>query len=109
MREHVVEPIHEELGCPLLSSMAVRVGDKFLGLGSKHRSCHGRQDRLEYAAQPYVEVVRQVGVADVVVVRRIGGHHHVRIVARSRVGLMGLAFRVGRHILHRLGHPFHLA
>ena len=67
--------------------MSVRVGDQLLGLGDEHGGEQGGVDVLEGAAQPHVEEVREVGVADIVVVRRIRGDDGVPVVTRCRVGL----------------------
>ena len=59
----------EEEGLGLVpDSVAVWCGDKFLGLG--HCKCREEigEDRIQRATQPNVEEVRQVSVADVVVV-----------------------------------------
>ena len=57
----------------LLAAVAVGRGDQFLGLGHGERGEEVGEDGPQRAAQPDVEEVRQVGVADVVVVGRIGG------------------------------------
>ena len=67
---HAVE---EERLRLLLAAVAIGRSDQFLGLGHGERGEEVREDRLQRAAQPDVEEVRQVGVADVVVVGRIGG------------------------------------
>ena len=66
---HAVE---EERLRLLLAAVAVRRGDQFLGLGHGERREEVGKDWPQRAAQPDVEEVRQVGVADVVVVGRIG-------------------------------------
>ena len=58
----------------LLAAVAIGRGDQFLGLGHGERSEEIRENRLQRAAQPDVEEVRQVGVADVVVVGRVSGN-----------------------------------
>ena len=67
---HAVE--EEGLGL-LLAAVAVGRGDQFLGLGYGERGEEVGEDGLQRAAQPDVEEVRQVGVADVVVVGWVGG------------------------------------
>ena len=67
---HAVE--EERLGL-LLAAVAIRRGDQFLGLGHGERGEEVGEDGPQRATQPDVEEVRQVGVADVVVVGRVGG------------------------------------
>ena len=67
----------------LLAAVAVRRGNQFLGLGTAQSGEEIGKDWLQRTAQPDVEEVRQVGVADVVVVGRIGGNKFV--VARCFV------------------------
>ena len=67
---HAVE--EERLGL-LLAAVAVGRGDQLLGLGHGERGEEVGEDGLQRAAQPDVEEVRQIGVADVVVVGWIGG------------------------------------
>ena len=62
----------------LLAAMAVRRGDQFLGLGHGERGEEIGKDRLQRAAQPDIEEIRKVSVADVVVVGRISGNDLVR-------------------------------
>ena len=52
----------------LLAAVAIGRGHQFLGLGHSKRGEEVRKDRLQRATQPDVEEVRQVGIADVVVV-----------------------------------------
>ena len=68
---HAVE---EERLRLLLAAVAIGDGDQFLGLGHGERGEEVREDRLQRAAQPDVEEVRQVGIADIVVVRWVGGN-----------------------------------
>ena len=65
---HAVE--EERLGL-LLAAVAVWRRDQLLGLGHGERGEEVGKDRPQRAAQPDVEEVRQIGVADVVVVGRI--------------------------------------
>ena len=74
------EPVHrlrhaveEERLRLLLAAVAVGRGHQFLGLGHGERGEEVGEDGLQRAAQPDVKEVRQVGVADVVVVGRVGG------------------------------------
>ena len=67
---HTVE---EERLRLLLAAMAVGRRHQFFGLGHGERRKEVGKDRLQRAAQPDIEEVRQVGVADVVVVRRVSG------------------------------------
>ena len=67
---HAVE---EERLRLLLAAVAVGRGHQLLGLGHGERGEEVGEDGLQRAAQPDVEEVRQVGVADVVVVGRVGG------------------------------------
>ena len=62
----------------LLAAVAIGRGDQLLGLGHGERGEEVGEDRLQRAAQPDVEEVRQVGVADVVVVGRVGGNDACR-------------------------------
>ena len=79
------EPVHrlrhavqeKRLGL-LLAAVAIGRGDQFLGLGYGERGEEVGEDRLQRAAQPDVEEVRQVGVADIVVVGWVGGDDTVR-------------------------------
>ncbi len=66
---HAVE--EEGLGL-LLAAVAVGRGDQFLGLGHRERGEEIGEDRPQRATQPDIEEVRQIGVADVVVVGRVG-------------------------------------
>ena len=68
---HTVE---EECLRLLLAAVTVGRGDQFLGFGHGQCSEEVREDGLQGAAQPDVEEIRQVGVADVVVVRRVGAY-----------------------------------
>ena len=61
----------------LLAAVAIRRGNQFFGLGHGERGEEVGEDGLQRAAQPDIEEVRQVGVADVVVVGRIGGNDAV--------------------------------
>ena len=70
-REHAPEALLEELLRAVLAVVAVRVGDELLGLRDEHRAQQVGVDAAQRAAQPDVEEVREVGVADVVVVRRV--------------------------------------
>jgi hypothetical protein len=72
---HAVE--EERLGL-LLAAVAVGRGDQFLGLGHGQRGEEVGEDGPQRAAQPDVEEVREVGVADVVVVGRVGGDELAR-------------------------------
>ena len=65
--------IEKEGLCLLLAAVAIGAGDQFLGLGYGERGEEVGEDGPQRAAQPDVEEVRQVGVADVVVVGRVGG------------------------------------
>jgi hypothetical protein len=60
----------ESLG-GLFAAVAVGCGDQLLRFGRGQGGVEVGEDRSERATQPDVEEVRQVGVADVVVVRRI--------------------------------------
>ena len=71
---HAVE---EERLRLLLAAVAVGRGHQLLGLGHGERGEEVGEDRLQRAAQPDVEKVRQVCVADVVVVGRVGGDDFV--------------------------------
>ena len=55
----------------LLAAVAVGRGDQFLGLGHGERGEEIGEDGLQRTAQPDVEEVRQIGIADVVVVGRV--------------------------------------
>ena len=57
----------------LLVPMPVWSGDQFFGLRHGERGEQVREYRFQGAAQPDIEEIGQVGVADVVVVGRIGG------------------------------------
>jgi hypothetical protein len=75
------EPVHglrhaiEEKGLSLLLA-AVTVGrcHQFLGLGHRERGEKLGESGLQRATQPNVEEIREVGVADVVVVGWVGGN-----------------------------------
>ena len=83
---HAVE--EERLGL-LLAAVAVRRGDQFLGLGHGERGEQIREDLPKRAAQPNVEEVRQIRVADVVVVRWVGGNRLSEPMTASGVSLGG--------------------
>ena len=72
---HAVQ--EEGLGL-LLAAMAVGRSDQLLSLGHGERGEQIGEDGPQRAAQPDIEEVRQVGVADVVVVGRVGGDDLVR-------------------------------
>ncbi|MNP34495.1 hypothetical protein D3C76_1277840 [compost metagenome] len=61
----------------VLATMSVRGGDQLLSL----RYCQGgiqiRENRPQYTAQPDIEKVREIGVADIVVVGWICGDKFV--------------------------------
>ena len=97
---HAVE--EERLGL-LLAAVAVGRGDQFLGLGHGERGEEVGEDGLQRAAQPDVEEVREVGVADVVVVGRIGGDDLVR-AERLRCGIRLRALSRGRRWRAHLEH-----
>ena len=59
--------------CRRLAVVAVWRGHQLFGLGNSSTGVQGVEDGLNALGQPYVEVIGQVGVADVVVVRRVGG------------------------------------
>jgi hypothetical protein len=67
---HAVE---EELLGLFLAAVAVRCGDQLFGLRNRERGEEVGKDGPQRPTQPDVEEVRQVGVADVVVVGRVGG------------------------------------
>ena len=67
---HAVE---EECLRLLLAAVTVGRSDQLLGLGYGERGEEVGEDGLQRAAQPDVEEVGEVGVADVVVVGRVGG------------------------------------
>ena len=71
---HAVE---EERLRLLLAAVAVGRSDQLLGLGHGERGEEVGEDGLQRAAQPDVEEIRQVSVANVVVVWRIGGDDSV--------------------------------
>ena len=64
-------PLEEKVFCSLTSPMAMRSGDKLIGFRNCQRGKQRREYPFERSTQPDVEKVRQVRVADVVVVRRI--------------------------------------
>jgi hypothetical protein len=69
-----VMPSRKNTSACLLAAVAVGRGNQFFGLGHGQRGVQLGEDRPQAAAQPDVEEVGQVGVADVVVVRRVGGN-----------------------------------
>ena len=69
--EDGAEAVLEEVPRPVPAAVTVLVGDQLLGLGDEHGGEEGGVDVLEGASQPDVEEVGEVGVADIVVVRRI--------------------------------------
>ena len=73
-----VMPSRKNVSAFSLLAVTIRRRDQFLGLGHSERGEEIRKDRLQRTAQPDVEEVRQVGVADVVVVGRVGRDHLVR-------------------------------
>ena len=107
--EDRVEAVDEELGGVLLSIVAVGVRHELLGLGREHGGDHRGVDSLQAAPQPHVEEVGEVGVADIVVVGRVGGHHEARIVARVGAQLPRVPRAVRRDALDGLGDPLELA
>ena len=66
-------PIHEECLCFILTAVAVARGNQFIGLGRGECGKQVGEYRAQRTAQPDVEEVREIGVADVVVVGRVGG------------------------------------
>ena len=72
-REHAPEAVLEERLRAVLAVVAVRVGDELLGLRHEHRAQQVGVHAAQRAAQPDVEEVGEVGVADVVVVGRVRG------------------------------------
>ena len=79
-----VMPSRKNASAFSLLAVSVGRGHQLLGLGHGERGEEVREDGLQRAAQPDVEEVRQVGVADVVVVRRIGGDDSI---ARQQTAL----------------------
>src|SRR4051812_16328068 len=67
----------EKLLSLLLATMTVGCSDKFINLRDRYRGEQLWEYRAERPPQPHIEEVRQVGVADVVIVRRIGGEIRV--------------------------------
>ena len=88
--------------------MTIGVGDKLFGLGGEHRANELRVDPAQAATQPHVEEVGEIGVADVVVVRRIRGHHESRVVALRRADLGGDTFGNSRGVLDSFCYPLDL-
>jgi len=72
---HAVQKKH--LG-GLLAAVAVGRGNQFFGLGHGQRGVEIREDRPQAAAQPDIEKVGQVGVANIVVIRRVTGNYFAR-------------------------------
>ena len=60
--------IKEERLRLFLAAMPIGRSDQFLGLWHRERGEEIREERLQRAPQPDVEEVRQIGVADIVVV-----------------------------------------
>ena len=106
--EDGVEAVYEKLGGILLPVVAVGVRHELLGLRREHGGDHRGVDALEAAPQPHVEEVGEVGVADIVVVGRVGGHHEARIVARVGAQLPRVPRAVRRDALDGLGDPLEL-
>ena len=67
-RGHAIE---EELLRAFLAAVAIRRGDQLFSLGHGDGGEQRREGAAQRAAQPDIEEIRQVGIADVVVVRRI--------------------------------------
>jgi hypothetical protein len=91
----------------LLATVAIRCGYEFLGLGHGQRGEEVWEDGLQRATQPDVEEIRQVGVAYVVVVRRVGGDDLcIRHFLSSRIRLLYEAGCLCWNMLKRLCERF---
>ena len=78
--EPVYRPGHaaeKESLCFLLATVPPGRGNQLLRLGHGDRREEIRKRGLQRSAQPDVEEVRQVGIADVVVIRWVGGDDFV--------------------------------
>lgn len=77
LRDPVHRPCHalqEERFRLLFAAVTPGGSDQFFRLGYSQRGEEVGEDRLQRATKPNVEEVRQVSIADVVVVGRIGGY-----------------------------------
>ena len=81
---HAVE---KERLCLFLAAVAVGRSDQLLGLWHGQRGEEVGEDRLQRAAQPDVEEVREIGIADVVVVGWIGGDKLAERTVCARIRL----------------------
>ena len=82
--ESATHAFYKESFCVLLSAVTVRSGDQLLVLGHDERGEKVGKDRSKRPPQPDVEEVGQVGIADIVVVRRVGRDELVRACRLSR-------------------------
>ena len=66
---------HEESLGGILSAVTVRGSHQLLVLRHQHTAEELRPDVPQRPAQPDIEEIREIGIADVVVVGRIGGNY----------------------------------
>jgi hypothetical protein len=97
------EPVHrlghaiEEEGLSLfLAAVAVGRCHQFFGLGHRQRGEKLGETELQRAAQPDVEEIRQIGVADVVVVGRVGGDQFIAAYGLRSSVVLGCVTRCRR-------------
>ena len=86
--------LEEPLGRPAVAVEAVWRGDELLPLWGQHGREDLRMNVAQRAAEPDIEEVRQIRVADVVVVRRVGADERVVVWADGSGGveLLDLSF-----------------
>ena len=70
-------PLEKERFGLCLASMTIGGGDQLFGLRNSKRGKKIGEDRLQRAAEPDIEEIRQISVADIVVIRRISGDNCV--------------------------------
>ena len=80
--------VQEERFGLLLAAVPIGSGDQFFGFGHSNRREKVGKDRTQESTQPDVEEIGQIGVADVVVVGRIGGDDLVRAKSSESAHLL---------------------
>ena len=99
----------EEEGLGRISpSVTVRRGNQFFGLWHRDGCKQVREQRPQGSTEPDVEVIRQVRVSDVVVVRRVSGYESVTTrILGCRIHLRGAAGPGRRQVAQCLLRPSH--
>src|SRR6185369_1224944 len=67
--------LKEERLCLLFAAVSVGCGDKLLNLRHCKRGKKLGEDGLQRATQPYIEEIRKISIANIVVIGRVSGYN----------------------------------